>query len=69
MQVTASRRDKTSEFSTPVIEQLRMSLVYLGSKFASLLVSAEPVVEEEKENRHWLQSPLFGRGLPLQVLL
>jgi len=65
--VTASRRDKTTEFTTPVLEQLRASLSYLGAKCASLLVAAEPVVDEEKENAHWLQSPLFARGLPLQL--
>ena len=27
----------------------------------------EPVLEREKEHRHWLESPLFVRGLPLQL--
>jgi hypothetical protein len=65
--VTASRKDKTCELTTPPLEQLRISLTYLGAKCAALLVAAEPVVAEEKENRHWLQSPLFERGLPLQL--
>lgn len=65
--VTASRRDKTCELTTPPLHQLRVSLAYLGAKCAALLVAAEPVVDEEKENRHWLQSPLFARGLPLQL--
>jgi len=25
------------------------------------------VLEREKEHRHWLESPLFVRGLPLQL--
>ena len=28
---------------------------------------AEPVTDAEKEHRHWLTSPLFARGLPLQL--
>ena len=65
--VTASKRDKANLLAMPVLAQLRLSLAYLGTKCASLLVAAEPVVEEEKENRHWLKSPLFARGLPLQL--
>jgi hypothetical protein len=65
--VTATRRDKTCELTTPPLDQLRVSLTYLGAKCAALLVAAEPVVAEEKDNRHWLRSPLFARGLPLQL--
>lgn len=65
--VVASKRGTSVSDMTPTLSQLQRSLLYLGAKFATLLVSAEPVTEAEKENRHWLQSPLFVRGLPLQL--
>ena len=49
------------------LKQLQQSLVYLGAKYVGLLVCAEPVTDAEKEHRHWLTSPLFARGLPLQL--
>ena len=33
----------------------------------ALTCEGEPVEKEEKENRHWLHSPLLSRGLPLQL--
>ena len=67
LSVRASRLERASALATPPLVQLQRSLAYLGAKCASLLVSAEPVLEGEKEHRHWLHSPLFGRGLPLQL--
>ena len=66
-QVTASKRWAADRLQTPHLVQLRTSLFYLGAKCACLLCSAEPVEKEERENRHWLLSPLLSRGLPLQL--
>ena len=65
--VTASKRWTADKVDTPPLVQLRSSLFYLGTKCACLLCSAEPVEAEERENKHWLHSPLFARGLPLQL--
>lgn len=65
--VIASKRGKDGADAIPPLVQLQRSLLYLGAKFASLLVAAEPVTEAEKEQKRWLQSPLFVRGLPLQL--
>ena len=65
--VVASKRWVADKLRTPSLDQLRTSLVYLGAKCACLLCSGEPVEKEEKENRHWLNSPLLSRGLPLNL--
>ena len=67
--VVASKRSRAGREATPPMVQLQRSLTFLGAKCAALLVCGEPVTEEEKEtsHRHWLSSPLFARGLPLQL--
>ena len=65
--VVASRKGGAVRDRTPPLQQLRRSLVYLGAKYAGLLVCGEPVADTEKEQRHWLTSPLFARGLPQQI--
>ena len=66
--VVASKRWMAERLdNVPSLVQLRTSFFYLGAKCACLLCSAEPVEKEEKENKHWLHSPLLSRGLPLQL--
>ena len=65
--VVASRKGGAVRDRTPPLQQLRRSLVYLGAKYSGLLVCGEPVADTEKEQRHWLTSPLFARGLPQQI--
>ena len=65
--VVASRKGGAVRERTPPLQQLQRSLVYLGAKYAGLLVCAEPVTNDERQHRHWLTSPLFARGLPLQM--
>ena len=67
LRVVASKRWSAERLATPSLVQLQTSLVYLGAKCTSNLVTAEPVIDEERENRHWLGSPLLNRGLPLQL--
>ena len=66
--VVASRKGGAVRERPPPLQQLQRSLLYLGAKYASVLVYGEPVADEEKEHRHWLTSPLFVRGLPPQLL-
>ena len=65
--VVASRKGGAVRDRTAPLQQLRRSLVYLGAKYAGLLVCGEQVADTEKEQRHWLTSPLFARGLPQQI--
>ena len=65
--MVASRKGGAVRDKTAPLQQLRRSLVYLGAKYAGLLVCGEPVADTEKEQRHWLTSPLFARGLPQQI--
>ena len=66
--VVASRKGGAVRERPPPLQQLQRSLLYLGAKYAGVLVYGEPVADEEKEHRHWLTSPLFVRGLPPQLL-
>lgn len=66
-QIVAAKRWSADPQGTPSLVQLQTSLVYLGAKYASVLALAEPVIDEEKENRQWLASPLLNRGLPMQL--
>ena len=59
----AAKRWSADRHDTPSLVQLQTSLVYIGAKCASLLVCAEPVIEEEKDNRHWLASRISWMSL------